>query len=553
MKALVAWAGLLIFCLTAAQAQIRELVGKPYNQRLEAIRNLHAVVRQDKDVLADTLAAMRMLAKGLNDNELRLEAAWLEVLYDFRNTPGQIDIDAMTEILNKSLAEGVEHIAYRVAKVIGRHYWIQQNYEQAFKWNARLDSMMRSVTAAAFPNKTRFLNEIGEGYYYFGDYRQAIAVFKRATRSAPHPFFEPAWKHAMNGMGLAYQKLDSLDLSDSCFQRILHHNQEDKEVWEGIVAGNLGYNQYLRGHYSRAEPLLTKDIQIAERYGDYGLAAGSATPMADIRVRQGRLSEAKTFMDKTYHYIQRSGQTDRLRLLYPVMSRWHMVMGHRDEAAQYLDSALAENKRYDEKFSALILMRANQQIMAGRREAALQELRAANEHRENRRNLMLGTLAVLALLTAFLAYRQRQVAILRVKERDLKLLAADRDLQSVRIQLEALARKASQAGEGDGDENSTLVEQLNRQTILTEEGWDKFSELFGKLHPGFQHRLKVRCPTLTPAEIRCLAMEKLHYTNKEMAALQGISANAVMVTKHRIRKKLNLPTQREMAEFVGAV
>jgi len=56
-----------------------------------------------------------------------------------------------------------------------------------------------------------------------------------------------------------------------------------------------------------------------------------------------------------------------------------------------------------------------------------------------------------------------------------------------------------------------------------------------------QHQLKLRYPALIPAEVRCLAMEKLRFSNTEMAALQGISTNAVMVTKHRIRKKLGFP------------
>ena len=553
MKVFITWTFLLISWLTAVQAQVHGLVGKPYSQRLDAIDELYQVVHQDRSVLADTLVAMRTLAEELGDKELYLEAEWLEVWYDFRHTPGQIDMDAMTGILHKSRAEGVDHIGYRVVSVVGRYYWIQRDYEQAFTWYALLDSMMQSVPVEEFPDKVRFLREIGDAYYYFGDYEQAITIFRRATHAEPHPRFEGAWKHAMNGQGLAYQKLDSLDRSDSCFRQVLHHNHRDTEVWEGVVAGNLGYNEYLRGHYTRAEPLLIKDIRIAEQYGDYGLAAGSATPMADIRTRQGRLHEAGAFIDKAYRYIQRSRQTDRLRLLYPVMSRWHMAMGHRDEAAQYLDSALAANKQYDGKFSALILMRANQQVMAGRREAALQELHAANERRENRRNLIIGTLVVFALLVAFLGYRQRQVALLQIKERDLKLLAADRELKDARIQLEALARKASQMDDREAYGTGMLVEQLNRQTTLTEEGWAKFSELFAKLHPGFQHRLKGRCPTLTPAEIRCLSMEKLHYTNKEIAALQGISTNAVMVTKHRIRKKLNLSTQQELVEYVDSI
>ena len=45
-------------------------------------------------------------------------------------------------------------------------------------------------------------------------------------------------------------------------------------------------------------------------------------------------------------------------------------------------------------------------------------------------------------------------------------------------------------------------------------------------------------------------MERLQFSNKQMAALQGISVNAVLVTKHRIRKRLGFENQKELFEFV---
>src|SRR5690606_10634039 len=101
--------------------------------------------------------------------------------------------------------------------------------------------------------------------------------------------------------------------------------------------------------------------------------------------------------------------------------------------------------------------------------------------------------------------------------------------------------------------NQELIEQLANQVELTDEDWTRFSTLFGKVYLGFQHQLKVRYPTLTPAEIRCLSMEKLCFSNKEMAALQGISTSTVMATKHRIRKKLGVTSQAEVVALVQSI
>lgn len=540
-------------CVIESRGQFSELVGKPYHERLDAISRLYRMADEERAVFADTLVAMRDLAKRLNDQELLLEADLLEVFYDFQNRTGAPDLDAVHDVIHRAQREQVVHIACRANQMIAKYHWGTWDYERAFRCYGRQDSLFRYVTAADFPDKTLYLKDIGEAYYHFGDYRQAIGYFEQVVDN-PHPFFESAWKHALNTMGLAYQELGNWDKADSCFLQVLSNNHSDTEIWEGIVAGNLGYGQYVQGNLDAARPLLEKDIRIAEKYQDLGLAAGSSIPLASILTSMGMLSEAKALLDQAETYIERSEQSDRRRHLYPALSRWYMAADQPREAARYLDSALVAEKRYNEKFSGLLLMRANQEIMASQRETALQELRAASERQIKRRNLVLSALFFLVLLIGVVAYRQRQANRLRQQETDLKLLRADRELYEVRRELDELARSVSQNEEAiQHMESDALIEQLNRQVVLTEEGWNKFSDLFGKLYPGYQHRLKEEYPSLTPAEIRCLAMEKLHYTNKEMAALQGISANAVMVTKHRIRKKLGLPSQEEVTRFVQAI
>src|SRR5690606_30742277 len=159
--------------------------------------------------------------------------------------------------------------------------------------------------------------------------------------------YEYPWTHAVNTMGLAYQHLGQLDASDSCFRKIIDSVGYRSEPWKGIATGNMGYNQYLRGNFDEAKPMLVTDIRIAEQYGDLGLAAGSSIPLAAILLKEGTLRQAGEYLDKAGEYIRRSGQTDRLRLLYPVLSKWHTAMNHPTQAAAYLDSALAANKRYN--------------------------------------------------------------------------------------------------------------------------------------------------------------------------------------------------------------
>jgi len=538
-----------------SEAQPTELLGKPYHQKLDAIHRFYGKVINLQNDTAKAYAAideLRQAARRYRDNEGEMEADLLEALFDFRGKTAPLK--KMYRMAQRGKEQRIWHIACRATYVVALHHWDDQQYELSFRWYASLDSMLQQVTIAAFPNKVAYLEEIGDKYMKFSDYTRAMAYFEQVVRVPKSDFYEHHWKHAMNNMGLVFQQQDSLDKADECFENVLTRNTTDSEVWEGIVSGNLGYSQYLRGNYETAMPLFQRDIDIAIKYGDYALAAGSAIPMADILIRQGLLPHAKRYIDSAYVFIDRSGQTDRLRKLFPVMSKWYARSGNPAMADRYMDSTIVANERYHKKFNALQMLRANQSIMAGQRESAIQQLRLESQQKINQRNIILGGLAFCLLVGGFWVYKQRKANEIALKDRDLRLLEADRELQDARIQLEALARSVSEKEQAaQTTENQELIEQLNRQVVLTEEGWNKFSELFGKVYPGFQYQIKERYPSLTPAEIRCLAMEKLHFSNKEMAALQGISANAVMVTKHRIRKKLGFASHAELVGFVQSL
>ncbi|WP_353124304.1 tetratricopeptide repeat protein [Parapedobacter pyrenivorans] len=545
-----------------AEAQSTELLGKPYHQKLDAIHRFYGKVINLQNDTAKAYAIideLRQIALRHGDNEVVLEADLLEALFDFRGKTAPLK--KMYRMAQRGKEQRIWHIACRATYVIAMHHWDDQQYELSFRWYASLDSMLQQVTIAAFPNKVSYLEEIGDKYMKFSDYPRAMAYFEQVVRAPKSDFYEHHWKHAMNNMGLVFQQQDSLDKADECFKNVLTRNEKDSEVWEGIVSGNLGYSQYLRGNYAAAIPLFQRDIDIAINYGDYALAAGSSIPMADILIRQRLLPQAKSYIDSTYVFIRRSGQTDRFRKLFPVMSKWYAASGNPDWSARYMDSAITAGERYHRKFNALQMLRANQSIMASQREAALQQLRADSHREINRRNLILAGLILLAVLGVFWTYKQRKANEIKLKDRDLQLLAADRELQEARYQLNEFARTMAEKNQlleahakaEKTTENRELIEQLAKQVVLTNEDWVRFSTLFGKVYPGFQHQLKLRYPALTPAEIRCLAMEKLRFSNAEMAALQGISANAVMVTKHRIRKKLGFPSHAELVGFVQSL
>jgi tetratricopeptide (TPR) repeat protein len=103
------------------------------------------------------------------------------------------------------------------------------------------------------------------------------------------------------------------------------------------------------------------------------------------------------------------------------------------------------------------------------------------------------------------------------------------------------------------EEEENPLQELQNSVILTEEQWVNFQSLFEKVHTGYIYRVKEKFSDLTAAELRYILLTKLELTNKEMAAMLGVSAEAVRVSKHRLLKKINLPEGVLLDEIVHSV
>ncbi len=382
----------------------------------------------------------------------------------------------------------------------------------------------------------------------FGDYQRAISYFKRVIAMPFTDFSTFAFRHALNDLGLSYRELNQLDSSDIVFEKLLVHADSTSPQWVGIASGNLGYTAYLRQDFARAVPLLLKDIEVAEQYGELGLAAGAYIPLADIYLSEGKLTLAGDYLKKAKRYIYQTQQLDRLARYYPIASKWQAKMNQPQKAILYLDSALIWQKSVSEKFSALQLMRANQEVVASQNEKTIQGLNEVAERNRLLRNTSLIVLGII-LISLLIVYRQQSQ---RIKaERKLKkaeLSQAHIELESAKTLLETYRRKINnnskiiqslEDAEDIGEKEKT-IEALRATTILTETDWDAFRAQFQKAFPQLLEKLPDSYPNLSPADVRFLLLTKLELSSLEIANALGVSPASLRVTWYRIRKKLDL-------------
>jgi DNA-binding CsgD family transcriptional regulator len=101
----------------------------------------------------------------------------------------------------------------------------------------------------------------------------------------------------------------------------------------------------------------------------------------------------------------------------------------------------------------------------------------------------------------------------------------------------------------DGAELKKILRILSEEEKLNEE-WEQFSVHFDKVHGDFLVRLKEKYPTLKPHELKLCAYLRMNLSSKEIARLMSISVRGVEISRYRLRKKLEIPTETNLFQFL---
>jgi AraC family chitin signaling transcriptional activator len=89
--------------------------------------------------------------------------------------------------------------------------------------------------------------------------------------------------------------------------------------------------------------------------------------------------------------------------------------------------------------------------------------------------------------------------------------------------------------------------------LHSDDDWKTFEEQFGLVHSSFLQTLSIRCPDLTPSELRVSAMLKMNLASKEIARLLHISLRAVETYRYRVRAKLGLDTKVNLSTYLAGL
>ena len=130
----------------------------------------------------------------------------------------------------------------------------------------------------------------------------------------------------------------------------------------------------------------------------------------------------------------------------------------------------------------------------------------------------------------------------------LKLSAADQLLGDVRDFLKQQTIEKEQ-----GDPAARNLYRKIDHFLHDQESWDLLEQRIDLLQDDFHHKLRKACPELSLEDIHLCNLIRTNLSTKELANILNLSVRGVETRRYRLRKKLDLPREEGLVEYLEAL
>ena len=438
---------------------------------------------------------------------------------------------------------------------IGIIYYSQKKLTKALEYYQKAYQVAKQTKNEA--NLTDIKNNIATTYFYKGEYSQAQKIYQQNMPGYQKANDQIGVLLSQGNIGICQckqqqttQGIKNLQLALSGFK------QGNQKFFRVAFLNFLGECYLIQKQQEKSQQaflaalVLAKEIKLSEE------AIKSLKHLSRLYKHQGNFEKSLSYQEQ-YQELNDSifNQENSLQLL-----------------------GLQMHYETEQKEKALELK--NQQI-------ALLKKNEAHERLQNR--ALLGLLITVSIISGLvilllrLMVRKKRIVITKNKElhqaeqylhearlTEEKLVAESlqRSLDLKNQQLSSKALHIIQKNEmlqkvrGDlkdvnnkGKHNKELYQimQTIDYSFSLDKDWLNFFNFFEEVHPHFFDKIRAKSTNLSPQDLRLCALIKLRFNSKEISSILGIALNSVSAARHRVRKKLEIPKEQRLSDFIAEV
>ncbi len=431
-----------------------------------------------------------------------------------------------------------------------------QEVAESFFYNLKSIELMEKLGPENFYDVNNRFKLLGELLYHTREYRKSIAYSKKAfyLKSNSSPASHKI--SILNNIGLAYKKLNQTDSA------IFYFNKSAKlafsynvPIWVTIPNANKAQIWFEQKKYKEAYPLFEADYNESIKSGDHPNVANNLQWMAKIDLVENRTDSALKKARQALQILRVHPKSSAIANTYQTLAAIYKQQNKSDSSEHYLllynnlhDSTEAEVATSN---SEIVQLRVDDE----RNKSKIELLQKEQENGKISRNIFIVFVLILALII-YLLFNRHQASQKKLQElKDEELKAANEQMQlftkTIADNLALIDNLQQQIKQHNIDPAvKQNLEILKQKTILTEEDWEVFQNLFEKIYNGFFERIKKINPSVTSAELRFASIIRLQMNNKQAGAMLGISPDSARKTRLRLRQRLNLPEESTVEQVI---
>lgn len=308
----------------------------------------------------------------------------------------------------------------------------------------------------------------------------------------------------------------------------------------------------------------------------------------DIFNESEKYVEARKYLEKGHDLAMSNKNQEQLSAVYLTFSDYYSKLGNTDSAYLYL---LRYNRLRENLISNSKTIDAYQAYVSEFLESAQKELTIA-EQAITLKNRQVAIAVILAVSIAVIAFfillfiqqkRRQQTLIKEAEKKDLEdrllhekkiqqlqeekhqevLETKIREITSYSLllsnknnilqQLSFLTQQLQSADKKDVEEISRNISNLINSNLNTDSERNNFMYHFAKVHPCFFDKLKSLCNDLTENNLRMCAYFRIGMSAKQVAQILNISAETIKNSRYRLKKKLGLPEEENLDDFLRSM
>ncbi len=507
------------------------------------------------------------LAKKNNDNR----GLWLAEFYDLKyKIINGFDDDPTIKKRFEALIQSAQKQGFKNLEAYcilhqGHYYFVTKKiFGVGFKYYLQAYDLYKNISEGDFFEKQYALNTYATAHYRFGDYKKALPLATMAAKTPTKMMIGVLYNYDL--LGAIYKNLQNYDSArfwySKCFDAISYKDAPTYlPVWVGIANSNIGETYILENKYDSAMPFLIKAIPSLVQLDLGNCTAANYAKIAKIQLYKKQYTALDSTLPLIKQYMRNQGKDADINTIYNYFGlqlQYNKAINNTNEAYAVLDSFLFYKDSLAHKFDKNLQTTAQLDFETEKSKLKEDLLQSQLKISTLTRNALI-ILSILAIAIFILLYNRSQLktkhkqklledeknaATIELKKAATQLEIFKQNIVEKNIIIEKFTEEIENINKEKGGQLSPQqidsINELRQFAILTDTDWQNFQQLYEKAYKGFFIKLKAQYTNLTPAETRFIALTQLQLSNKEMAAIMGVSLETIRSVNSRLRKKIGI-------------